>query len=101
MMSDKMPLQVSIHVEMSKPFVAYTANENKPMIMQSERFMNAHGQLIYFEERVLDANPTEEEVFKVNLANPQKEKQYAWGKTQPIISTGDTVEVSPRRLKDS
>ena len=100
-MSDKMPLQMDIHVELSKPFVAYTTSDNRPMILQSEKFVNAHGDLIYYEERVVNDNPSEEEVFKVNLTNPQAEKQYAWGKTGPTISTGDTVEVSPSRLRDS
>ena len=88
---------MDIHVEFSKPFVAYATSTNRAMILQSERFVNAHGDLIYYEERVLNDSPTKEEVFKVELANPQEEKQYAWGKTGPAISTGDTVEVSPHR----
>jgi hypothetical protein len=101
-MSDKMPLQMDIHIELSKPFVAYTTDyPGHPVILQSERFVNAHGDLIYYEERVLNDNPSKEEVFKVELANPQEEKQFAWGKTSSYFATGDTVEVSPRRLKDS
>ena len=98
-MSDSFPLHNDLRLETSKPFVAYTT-DNKQVIIQGERLVNAYGDLIYYEEVLVNANPTEEEIFKVNLANPTDGRQIAWGFTSESV-TGDTAGGARLRPKDN
>jgi len=77
-MAKKIPLGVEMHFEKSKPFVAVTPN-GKTVILQSESLFNAHGDIITYTEVVLEDEPTEAEIFKVTLQNPEQETQIAWG----------------------
>ena len=92
----RMGLDISLDVGL--PFVAYTS-DNHPLILQEERLINAHGHMIYYEEYVINENPTEQEIFKVNLANPQEGKQIAWGKNN--LPKDGIVGASHPRPKDS
>ena len=99
-MSDKIPLGSGLRLDIGNPFVAYTT-DNHVLILETHTMLNAHGDIIWYDEKVVNSNPTEEEIFKVNLKNPQEERQIAWGKTGPNISTGDIVEVAPDRREDN
>ena len=99
MSEEKFPLMVGVHLILSDPFVAYTT-DNHVMIVQQETLYNQDGMVLYYEERVVNAHPTKEEIFKVNLKNPQENKQVAWGFNKDSV-TGDTVSSGQRRLKDS
>ena len=76
-MGDKLPLGVDLHFKVSKPYVAITLS-NKKVIAQDEALYNAHDDLIHHQERIINPDPTEEELFKVSLANPQEERRISW-----------------------
>jgi hypothetical protein len=99
MSEEKFPLSFDISMEVGRPFIAYTTN-NKRVILQSESLVNAHGDVVYYTEVVVDPDPTEEEIFKVELANPQEERQIAWGFRDDCIK-GDTVGGSHFRQEGS
>jgi len=78
MEDDSFPLGVNVNIEISKPFAAKIPN-GPTVILQAESMYNAYGDLIHYTEVVLDDSPSEQELFKVKLSNPEQETQIAWG----------------------
>ena len=70
----KFPLGIGgIELRTSKPFVAYMKSGNK-VIAVEEIMRNKYGDPLYSQYHVIDNDPTDEEIFKVMLANPSDEK---------------------------
>ena len=87
----KMKLGMDVTATESKPFVAYTQNGCK-VIVKAITIRNTYGDILYTDHEFVDGNPTEEEIFKIELANPQE---------FPTTVTEYTVEEIPYRPKDS
>ena len=70
-MGEKFPLHHNLHLKSSKPFIGYMPS-GKAVIVVREEILNAHGDIIYTANQVIDTNPSKETRFKINLSNPQE-----------------------------
>ena len=89
---ERFPIGVDITASPGKPFVAATDEHlRNKVIVRTMTLTTFHGHVIYVDYEMVNDNPTEEEIFKTELANPQ-----------PLVAVKVNTELVDRyRLKDS
>ena len=103
MENEKLPLGIDLRVYLGEPFVVELSNGRK-LIVQTEGIRNIYGDLVYCTEKVINEKPTEEEVFKVKLKNPDFISNVDWNELYPATRASTkayTAKAYPPRQDDS
>lgn len=74
----------SIRMVVSDPFVVILPGTT--FIAQSETMFNAHNDVIYYTESIINSEPTKKELFLTKLKNSNQTTKIYWG-------TGENIKV--------